>query len=116
MDASLLDRFRTTLDQMREDLRAQLADLGADPDDDTVQAEFDAGFADSAHATAELGRVLALIERLRAQLTDVDRAIAKMDAGTYGVCDNCGQDIAIERLEVLPYSTLCVSCKQREAV
>ena len=115
MEASQVDGYRTALETLREDLRTQLSDLGADPDEDSVETDFDAGFADSAHATAERGRVLALVERLRDQLSAVESAMQKIEAGTYGICDNCGNPISPERLEVLPYSTLCVTCKQKES-
>lgn len=47
---------------------------------------------------------------LEVTMTKVDRALAKIDDGTYGVCDSCGQPIARGRLQVAPESTLCVQC------
>ena len=49
---------------------------------------------------------------LRSNLRLVDRALAKMDAGTYGTCERCGRPIGAERLEALPWAMLCISCKQ----
>ena len=116
MEAIELDRFRTSLEELRGDLRQQLADLGANPDEDSLEGvDFDFGFADSAQSTAERGKVLALVDRLRDQLASVERATRKLEDGTYGTCDRCGQPINGERLEALPYSTLCVSCKQKES-
>jgi RNA polymerase-binding protein DksA len=116
METAELDRFQASLYSLREDLRKQLADLGANPDEDSLEGlEFDFGFADSAQSTAERGKVLALIDRLRTQLRDVERALKKIDQGTYGQCDNCGKEIPRERLEALPYTTLCVDCKQKSA-
>jgi DnaK suppressor protein len=116
METTELNRFRGLLDELRSDLRSQLGELGANPDEDSLETgDFDYGFADSAQSTAERGKVLALIDRLRGQLRDVERALRKMDDGTYGLCERCGQPIGIERLEALPYSTLCVSCKQKES-
>lgn len=114
MEQARLDRFQASLYSLREDLRKQLADLGANPDEDSLEGvDFDFGFADSAQSTAERGKVLALVDRLRDQLRDVERALAKIDKGTYGLCDRCGEPISPERLEALPYSTLCVTCKQK---
>lgn len=113
MQATEVARFRVMLEEQRDELRHQLADLGANPDGDLEGVEFDGGFADSAHSTAERGNVLALIDRLREQLSDVEKALVKVEAGTYGICESCGQEITPERLEALPYSILCVSCKQR---
>jgi len=116
METTELSRFRGLLDAIRTDLRNQLGELGANPDEDSLETgDFDFGFADSAQSTAERGKVLALIDRLRGQLRDVERARHKIDDGTYGLCERCGQPISIERLEALPYSTLCMSCKQKES-
>jgi DnaK suppressor protein len=115
MEVTELDRFRTSLEELRGDLRQQLTDLGANPDEDSLEGvDFDFGFADSAQSTAERGKVLALVDRLRDQLASVERAMHKIEDGTYGMCDRCGEPINKERLEALPYSTLCVSCKQKE--
>ena len=116
METTELTRFRGLLDELRTDLRSQLSELGANPDEDSLESgDFDFGFADSAQSTAERGKVLALIDRLRGQLGEVERALKKIEDGTYGLCERCGQPISIERLEALPYSTLCVSCKQKES-
>ena len=114
METAELDRFQAALYSLREDLRKQLVDLGANPDEDALErVDFDFGFADSAQSTAERGKMLALIDRLRSQLAEVQRALLKIDQGTYGQCDNCGKPIGRERLEALPYTTLCVDCKQK---
>jgi DnaK suppressor protein len=116
MQAADLDRLRSSLTALREDLRQQLTDLGADPDQASLEGgTLDFGFADSAQSTAERAKVLALAERLRDQLHDVERALRKMDDGRYGVCERCGEPIPPERLEALPYIRLCISCKQRES-
>lgn len=47
---------------------------------------------------------------LEAILMDVERALAKVDEGTYGICDRCGKLIPEERLEARPWSVLCVDC------
>ena len=112
-----LTRYRKLLDEQKEALRRQLADMGADPDQlNTVDGlDFDFGFADSAQSTAERNKVLAVIERLRENLHDVDLALVKMEKGTYGICERCGEAINPERLEAIPYARLCVKCKQKES-
>jgi DnaK suppressor protein len=47
---------------------------------------------------------------LEESLARVERALAKLDEGSYGVCDACGQPIAPKRLEAMPDSVLCVAC------
>jgi DnaK suppressor protein len=51
-----------------------------------------------------------LHDQMQVVLTDVTRALVKLDEGTYGTCDACGGDIAPARVEGLPWATLCVSC------
>lgn len=115
MEAAQLVRFRTALEELRGDLRKQLADLGANPDEESLEGvDFDSGFADSAQSTAERGKVLALVERLKEQLHEVDRARMKMDEGKYGICESCGEPISFERLEAIPYATLCMNCKSKK--
>ena len=63
----------------------------------------------------ELEKRLALEKRIRDQLVEVERALAKFDSGTYGLCDSCGQTIDPARLEALPQATLCLSCKALRA-
>jgi DnaK suppressor protein len=47
-------------------------------------------------------------------LMAIDAALARIDAGTYGICVNCGAQIAPERLEAMPWATLCIDCKRKE--
>lgn len=117
MEAAELTRFKELLDEQKEHLRKQLADMGADPDqENTVDGlNLDFGFADSAQSTAERNKVLAVIERLRENLHDVDLALSKIEKGTFGVCERCGEPMDPERLEALPYARLCMSCKQKES-
>jgi DnaK suppressor protein len=116
METTELTHYRDLLEEAKEALRRQLLDMGADPDADSLEGmDFDFGFADSAQSTAERNKVLAVIERLRENLHDVELGLSKMDKGTYGICERCGNPINPERLEAIPYARLCVSCKQKEA-
>ena len=66
---------------------------------------------EEATETLELEKRLALENRLRQELAGIEHALEKYKNGTYGLCDNCGQPIAPERLEALPQASLCVNCK-----
>jgi DnaK suppressor protein len=46
------------------------------------------------------------------ELRDIGRALERLDAGDYGICENCGEAINPERLEALPYATRCIACAQ----
>jgi len=67
--------------------------------------------ADDATEVFEQTRNLAVHQRLRRTLDDVNRALEKMDNGTYRECDRCGGKIDPARLKALPHATLCKSCQ-----
>ncbi len=60
----------------------------------------------------EQQRDLALRDRNEQHLAAVDAALARLDAGTYGLCESCGKPIAPERLEALPSAALCIDCQR----
>lgn len=97
---------RASLEAVREQLASQLDELDVENED----LEFDENFADSAQVAAEQGETRALAGSLREQLDDVDRALAKLDEGTYGLCENCGQPIGEARLEAMPATRYCITC------
>jgi DnaK suppressor protein len=70
--------------------------------------------ADAGAKTYEREREIALTLNSRDLLAQNERAIARIDAGTYGVCESCHKPIGKERLLAFPRATLCVACKQRE--
>lgn len=110
MDQQQLDSLRSALEGEKASVDRQLADAGAPGEN--VEVEVDEGFADSAHATAERSQSLAMIEQLQEHRREIDAALARMDEGVFGKCENCGQEIPFERLEARPAATLCVTCKQ----
>ena len=70
---------------------------------------------EEATETLELEKRLVLENRIRQELAGIEHALDKFEKGTYGLCDNCGQPIAPERLEALPQASLCVNCKSQQA-
>ena len=70
--------------------------------------------ADAGAKTYEREREIALTLNARDLVAQNERAIARIDAGTYGVCESCHKPIGKERLQAFPRATLCVTCKQRE--
>jgi DnaK suppressor protein len=57
--------------------------------------------------------VAAVVDTRARQLEEIDRALADMDAGRYGICRDCGEPIAKARLKILPFATRCVVCQGR---
>ncbi|MCW2948330.1 MAG: prokaryotic dksA/traR C4-type zinc finger family protein [Actinoallomurus sp.] len=70
--------------------------------------------ADAGAKTFEREQEMALTYNARDLLAQNERAIDRIEQGTYGVCESCGQPIGKARLQAFPRATLCVTCKQRE--
>jgi len=104
------------LREERSHLVHQLDDLGAAESGD-LRSDLDFGesFADAAAVTAERTEILGLVDSLKHQLDDVDKALAHIEAGSYGTCDNCGKEIGADRMAFRPASILCVDCKSKAA-
>ena len=113
IDEAKLTELREALEEQRANLRKEIEDQGGDPDSDDASIDVERNFADSAHSTAERARMLSVMKALRANQRWVNRALTKMDLGTYGVCERCGNDIPLERLEALPWAILCVDCARK---
>ena len=56
------------------------------------------------------------LEMKRRALRQIDEALGRLEDDTYGVCEECGSEIAEERLEILPFATRCVECEHRREV
>lgn len=105
----------TALEKEREELLGQVADLDSEAD---ITRWRDAGFdddpADTGSANMERERAQSLSAHARRILEAIDAAMRRMDEGSYGTCERCGATIEYDRLEALPYATLCMSCKRQE--
>jgi len=95
---------REQLTAERARVTDQLRELGID------RSSYDDGFADSGQVTAERGEVEALSGSLRDTLQEIDEALGKLDAGTYGRCESCGGEISDARLEAKPAARFCIDC------
>jgi DnaK suppressor protein len=92
-----------------ESLQQEAEMLAEDMEPGDIQFDEESGEGDTLNVERE--RDLALSAQARAAVDEIDRALAKMDAGTYGVCERCGHPIPKARLKALPYAALCVACK-----
>jgi DnaK suppressor protein len=115
------ERLRELLLEKRRSVRDALEHLqqenhGSLEDEvgELVSGSADQHMADT--ATETLGREIdyTLEESDARLLAAIDQALARIEAGTYGVCVNCGAQIAPERLEAMPWATLCIDCKRKE--
>jgi DnaK suppressor protein len=101
-----IQSLRATLEEERDSLRSQLAELGYG----AKGLDYDPNFADSSQVTAERGENEALVNKLVEGLREVEHALEKLGTDQYGVCEQCGREIAPARLEARPEARLCIDC------
>lgn len=104
-DQTTLSTRRGQLHEERDRLTTQIASLEVGRDQSPA---YDDNFADSGQVAAEQGENLSLLNQLNEQLDEVDHALAKIDVGTYGLCEVCQKAIAPARLEAMPATRFCI--------
>lgn len=109
-----LDIARQALTDERATVIHQLHELGADESGNlTGDIDFGDAFADAGAATAERTETIGIVSSLKKRLDEVDRAMTKIDEGTFGICMVCGKEIGSARMEFRPTSVRCVDCKSK---
>jgi RNA polymerase-binding transcription factor DksA len=109
MDTDTLEQLRSRLEQARADDQARLDEIEVRPADDSAHTMEDgeAGDAHRAKAMRQQEEQASLHEETARRLAAVDRALDRIDDGTYGTCEVCGADISEERLDALPMTARC---------
>jgi RNA polymerase-binding transcription factor DksA len=100
---------RAVLEQELDNIKEQICRLEEALE---VQPDYGIGQGDPAVTGWEVNR--ALLERLQERKESIERALARSDRGTYGVCTRCGQEIDPDRLAVLPDTRLCIRCARNK--
>ena len=113
---SFLAAQRRELEARRESYLADMAGstaaaLELTEDGGTQDMADEDGFGEGDTLNVERDRLVLVASEARAKVAEIDAALERVDAGTYGVCQSCGKPIPHARLEVVPEATLCVSCK-----
>jgi RNA polymerase-binding protein DksA len=110
--ALLEERKRVTdaIDYLHEENPGSIRDEAGE----LVAPSVDDHIGDMATITFDRELDYTLEENAEGVLKAIDAALERMDNGTYGRCLNCGQPIAPERLEAIPWATRCIDCKRRE--
>lgn len=108
MEKETLEKFREQLQQKREEI---LNEAGRTLSDMTDHNENVPDPND--RATIESGRSfeLRIRDRERKLLSKIEEALERVDEGEFGICEDCGEEIGIKRLEARPVTTLCIDCK-----
>jgi DnaK suppressor protein len=109
----LLDK-RTAVVEALDYLHKENPGSLKDETGELVSGSADQHMADTGTETVDREIDYTLEETDGRLLSAIDAALARIDAGTYGICVNCGAQIAPERLEAMPWATLCIDCKRKE--
>jgi DnaK suppressor protein len=108
-DAPTID-YRQLLEHERRQLQSELAELGFG---EGGALHYDPNFADSSQVTAERGEAEVLGGQLQESLDEVARALGRLEDGSYGRCEVCGQAIQAARLEAMPATRFCINHASR---
>jgi RNA polymerase-binding protein DksA len=111
MDPHTLETYRQRLLALQQQLVQRIFDL-----EDTMlamDAERDIERTDRVQEEAAEVTLTALDEPGRREMAAIQAALPRLDAGTYGVCDTCGETISAARLTAMPMAVSCVSCQER---
>ncbi|MCA1734721.1 MAG: TraR/DksA C4-type zinc finger protein [Actinobacteria bacterium] len=116
--ANTLKKFRNQLESERIRLERMIAEHvreleEARQTETSAERSPDPGSAEAGSMNFEFEKELSLGQNTVDLLRKVERALGRVADGTYGICESCGTQIPVARLEVLPYATECVSCARR---
>lgn len=107
-----LDRFKTKLEEQKHKLEKEIKYL-VEEDPYKKNLRTSEVLDDAITEIEEHDRLAATSQELKKDLIEVEKALFRIENGTYGVCSNCGGKIELERLEVMPTATLCLACQKK---
>lgn len=111
-------KFRRILEEERQRLLALIEELEHDREEARLtetssEHSADPTSTEGASMAFEYEKELSIVNNAKDLLGKVEHALERMEEGSYGICEICGERIPTARLEALPYATLCVACAQR---
>ncbi|MCH8983556.1 MAG: TraR/DksA C4-type zinc finger protein [Acidobacteria bacterium] len=115
---STVERFRVRLEDERKHLQTLIEEYERELEEARLTESSsdrspDPGNAEAGSMKFEYEKELSIEQNTINLLGKVDHALERVAAGQYGLCESCGNSIPLERLDVLPYTTLCVTCAQK---
>jgi DnaK suppressor protein len=112
--AAVRRRLESERDRVLEERRHLLEDTSRSLEEAVDEDGNDSHLADSATETVDREIELSLEDNADRQLQEIDAALGRLDAGSYGRCERCGAEIDAERLDALPWAAKCIDCKRLE--
>lgn len=111
MDRDQLAYFKLTLGERLQELISEAAKTVSGMTDDKENLPDP---TDRASVEWDQNFMLRIRDRERKLISKIQKAMARIEDGSYGICDACGEDIAVERLKARPVTTLCIDCKTEQ--
>jgi len=106
-----MKEIRDDLEKKRRAIEIAILTARAQTRGDTERNEISKDPYGTASITHDDEMVADVVARRRRELANIDRALADLEAGRYGLCEDCGENIAPKRLKALPFATRCVACQ-----
>lgn len=115
---STVEKFQARLEDERVRLLGLIEDYEQELEDARLSESSsdrspDPGNAEASSTKLEYAKELSIEQNTLDLLGKVERALEAVSAGSYGICESCGKSIPLNRLDVLPYATLCVDCARK---
>ncbi|MEA2007440.1 MAG: TraR/DksA C4-type zinc finger protein [Patescibacteria group bacterium] len=117
LDQQKIQEFKEKLLQEKTKLEKELGDVAKKEDDGDYEAKFEdygRNEEDNAEEVEEYTTKIGITETLEKNLTDVNDALIRIEDGKYGICENCPEEIRVERLEAYPAARKCMKCESQK--
>ncbi|MDQ3509375.1 MAG: TraR/DksA C4-type zinc finger protein [Actinomycetota bacterium] len=114
LDKEFIESQKARLEELKGELKRMIEGLEEDEEDrgeEEGDSQFDSGDMSQAQFTREMDATVG--ERSEKRLEDVERALEKIEDGTYGICDDTGEEIPKGRLEAMPEAVVTVEAQER---
>ena len=112
MNKKEVEFFRNLLNQLIQELRSEAGKTVEDMEGDEAFPDP----TDRASMESNRDSVLRIRDRERKLIFKIEDALRRLDNGEYGICEECGEKIGIERLKARPVTTLCIECKSSQEI
>ncbi|MGH7826135.1 MAG: RNA polymerase-binding protein DksA [Candidatus Binatia bacterium] len=112
MDKKEVEFFRSLLSQRVRELRSEAGRTVEDMDEDENFPDP----TDRASMESNRNSILRIRDRERKLIFKIQEALQRLNDGEYGICEECGENIGIERLKARPVTTLCIECKSNQEI
>jgi len=117
MNEEFVQQMKNELDKEKAEIKKELEKVAREISQDHYQANFPEYGSKEDENTAEIAQYeenLALQKKFTQRLEEIEKALDKIEEGSYGNCESCGQKIDQARLKANPAATLCIVCKSRQ--